>query len=64
MLWGMFVRPDARRIGLGRRLVKAVVEHARTQVEEVALGVSAENWAAIACYRSAGFESTRSTPAR
>ena len=63
-LWGMYVRPEARRIGLGHRLVEAVVEHARTQVEEMILGVSVENRAAIACYRSAASRSIRSTLAR
>ena len=55
-LWGMYVRPEARRIGLGHCLAKTVVEHARTQVEEVTLGVSVENCSAIACYKSAGSE--------
>lgn len=58
ILWGMHVRKDARRSGLARRLIADVLAHARLHVEEVALGVEAENATAIACYEQAGFNVT------
>jgi ribosomal protein S18 acetylase RimI-like enzyme len=54
-LWGMYVRKEARGTGVARRLVDGILAHARTRVEQVALSVWAENAAAIALYRSAGF---------
>lgn len=54
-LWGMYVREDARRSGLARRLIEDILIHARLQVEEVVLSVEAGNGAAIACYEQAGF---------
>ena len=55
LLWGMFVRPDARGSGLAAALVTRVVEHARDLVEEVKLTVGATNAAAIKVYTRAGF---------
>ena len=54
-LWGMYVREEARGTGVARRLVDGILAHARTRVEQVALSVWAENPAAIALYKSAGF---------
>jgi ribosomal protein S18 acetylase RimI-like enzyme len=54
-LWGMYVRPDARRQGLAAALVEAAVAAARGRVEEVRLAVVATNAAALALYRAAGF---------
>ena len=56
VLWGMYVRPEARRTGLGAALVKRVVEHARTLVEELCLTVVASNTAACRLYSAAGFK--------
>ena len=42
-LWGMYVRADARNTGLGKRLVAAVLDHARGRVEMVQLTVVSEN---------------------
>jgi ribosomal protein S18 acetylase RimI-like enzyme len=56
LLWGMYVRPAARRTGLGRKLVEAVIEHACGQVELLQLSVIAENRPARALYGSLGFE--------
>lgn len=58
LLWGVFVRPEARGQGLGARLVAAVIDAARGQVEELVLGVGTYNDAAIATYRRAGFIAT------
>jgi ribosomal protein S18 acetylase RimI-like enzyme len=54
-LWGMYVRQEARGTGVARRLVDGILDHARGRVEQVALSVWAENPAAIALYKSAGF---------
>ena len=49
------VRPDARRAGLGRRLLAAAVAEARTAgADRLLLVVSTGNAAAIGLYRSAG----------
>jgi len=57
MIWGMYVAPEARGLGLGRRLLTAVVERARGMagVEQVYLAVTEGNSAARALYRSSGF---------
>lgn len=50
------VSPDARRRGLGRKLVSRFLYQARLRGAETAfLEVSAENAAAVALYESAGF---------
>ena len=56
VLWGMFIRAEARGTGLGPLLVARVLEHARQTVEEVRLTVVATNAAAIRLYERAGFE--------
>ena len=56
VLWGMYVRPEARGKGLAAALVQQVVEHARTLVEEVCLTVVASNAAALRLYGAAGFK--------
>jgi RimJ/RimL family protein N-acetyltransferase len=56
MLWGMYVRPEARGTGLAAALVQQVVAHARTLVEQVCLTVVASNVAARRLYSAAGFE--------
>ncbi len=55
MLWGMYVRPDSRRAGIGRRLVEAVIDHAGGQVEIVQLTVVADNARARQLYTGLGF---------
>jgi ribosomal protein S18 acetylase RimI-like enzyme len=54
-LWGMYVRDEAHGKGVARRLVDGILAHARQRVEEVGLSVWADNPAAIALYKSAGF---------
>jgi RimJ/RimL family protein N-acetyltransferase len=54
---GMALLPEARGLGLGRRLLDAGVGHARTRGwHKVHLEVFPTNEAAIRLYRSAGFE--------
>ena len=55
LLWGMYVRPDARKAGVGKRLVEAVIDHARAYVEVIQLSVISENQAARRLYTSLGF---------
>ncbi|WP_343343530.1 GNAT family N-acetyltransferase [Sphingomicrobium sp. XHP0239] len=55
ILWGMFVDPDRRALGIGKRLLDASLSHARGQFEEVILTVVAENDVAIRLYVGAGF---------
>lgn len=54
-LWGVYVRPEARGLGLGAALLTYVLDFAFTRVEEVTLVVGAENVSALAMYRRAGF---------
>jgi ribosomal protein S18 acetylase RimI-like enzyme len=54
-LWGMYVRPAARGSGIGRRLVEAVIEHARRRVELVQLTVVSGNEPARRLYAKLGF---------
>ncbi len=56
-IWGMYVAPEHRRGGIGRALVAQAVEVATHQfgVRAIKLGVNTRNAAAIALYRSMGF---------
>jgi RimJ/RimL family protein N-acetyltransferase len=56
VLWGMYVRPDARGTGLAASLLQHVIAHARPLVEEIRLTVMASNAAAHRLYSSAGFQ--------
>jgi len=55
LLWTMYVRSDARKSGLGKILVAAVLDHARGRVEMVQLTVVTENAAARRLYEAMGF---------
>lgn len=57
VVWGVYVAPEARRLGLGRRLVELALQHAESLegVRQVVLGVNAKNDAAAALYRDLGF---------
>lgn len=55
VLWGMYVRPEARGRGIGAALVERVVAHARTEVEILALSVITENASARRLYERLGF---------
>lgn len=54
-LWGMYVRQGARSTGVGRKLLEAVVDHARHHVEVLQLSVVSENEGARRLYASLGF---------
>jgi RimJ/RimL family protein N-acetyltransferase len=55
VLWGMFVRPEARGTRLATALVARVIEQATNLVEEVRLTVVSSNIAAVRLYTRAGF---------
>lgn len=55
LLWGMYVRPEARRLKLGAALVQAVLDHAAQHVEQIRLIVIDNNAPAIALYERMGF---------
>jgi ribosomal protein S18 acetylase RimI-like enzyme len=55
LLVGMYVRPSARKAGVGRRLVETVVELARQRVELIQLSVVSENEQARRLYEGLGF---------
>jgi RimJ/RimL family protein N-acetyltransferase len=55
LLWGMYVRPDARGAGLARRLVEAVIAYAGARVELIQLSVVVGNEQARRLYARLGF---------
>ena len=55
VLWGLYVRPQARRAGIGRRLVEAVLDHARRRVELIQVAVVGSNEPARRLYSELGF---------
>lgn len=56
LLVGMYVRPSARRAGVGRRLVETIIEFARHRVELIQLAVVSDNEQARRLYERLGFE--------
>ena len=55
LLWGMYVRPVARKAGVGHRLVEATCMLARQQVELIQLTVVRDNEQARSLYSRLGF---------
>ena len=55
LLVGMYVRPNARNAGVGRRLVETIIEFARERVEVIQLAVVSENEPARRLYERLGF---------
>jgi len=53
---GIYVQPDARGQGIAAALIAAIIESARTVVDQLTLTVVQGNGAAIALYRKFGFE--------
>ncbi|HEV2301700.1 MAG TPA: GNAT family N-acetyltransferase [Stellaceae bacterium] len=54
-LWGMYVRSHARRRGIGRGLVDAVIKHVRGRVDVLQLNVVPQNRGARRFYANCGF---------
>lgn len=58
-LYGMWVAPEARQVGVGRLLMKAVIAWARDSgYPQLRLEVADANTAAVATYRALGFTPT------
>jgi ribosomal protein S18 acetylase RimI-like enzyme len=55
VLWGMYVRPEARGSGLAAALVETLLEHAGKEVEQVQLTVVVSNPRARRFYERMGF---------
>jgi ribosomal protein S18 acetylase RimI-like enzyme len=55
MLWGMYVRPAARRASIGRWLVEAICNLARQRVELIQLTVVSDNEQERSLYARMGF---------
>jgi ribosomal protein S18 acetylase RimI-like enzyme len=51
----MYVRPSARKAGVGRRLVETIIEFARQRVELIQLAVVSDNEEARRLYERSGF---------
>jgi ribosomal protein S18 acetylase RimI-like enzyme len=55
VLWGMYVRPDARGTGLTAALAEILLDHAHERVEQVQLTVVASNARARRFYQRMDF---------
>ena len=55
-VWGTYVQADRRRHGVACALLEALIEAARSEVEQLTLAVVSDNLPAIALYRRLGFE--------
>lgn len=64
-VWGVYVTAAFRGRGIGRRLLAQVIERARElpDLEHILLSVTSDNAAAVALYRSFGFEAWGTEPA-
>ena len=51
-LWGMYVRPEARRLGAASALLDAILAAASKRFEQIELDVAAGNSAALALYEN------------
>jgi RimJ/RimL family protein N-acetyltransferase len=56
LLWGMYVRPDARMAGIARRMIESIIDLARDRVELIQLTVVRNNEQARRLYAGLGFE--------
>lgn len=55
VLWGMYVRPEARGTGLATALIGSLIEHAREHVAQIQLTVVSSNPRARRFYQRMGF---------
>ncbi|MBJ3786602.1 GNAT family N-acetyltransferase [Devosia sediminis] len=58
----VYVRPEHRGTGMSRALVEHLVDHARSQVIQIHLGVWSENEPAIRLYQKLGFQTYGTEP--
>ncbi|NRR33623.1 GNAT family N-acetyltransferase [Oxalobacteraceae bacterium] len=62
-LWGVCVDPDARRGGVARQMLAALIEHARgIGLRQLNLGVNTSNTRALNLYHTLGFTSFGTEP--
>lgn len=63
-VWGMYIHPEARGAGLGRKLMKALLAYARTLegLEQIQLAAVAGNEGAYRLYTALGFQSYGKEP--
>ena len=54
-LWGVYVRPEMRGLGIASRMLDAALEKALERFDEITLDVAAGNLPAIALYEKFGF---------
>ena len=57
-IWGVYVTPSARGLGVGKTLLEAVIQQAHTisDLEQLSLGVAMNNLAARNLYLALGFQ--------
>lgn len=56
IMWGMYVKPEARGTGLAEAMVEAVADFAKGKVEQILLSVITDNERAMRFYEKMGFE--------
>jgi RimJ/RimL family protein N-acetyltransferase len=56
LLWGVYVKPRARRRGLSAALARRLIEIARGRVEQIHLAVASSNQPAFRVYAGLGFK--------
>lgn len=58
VVWGMYLRPEARSKGWGRLLMQSLLDEARKAqgLEQITLAVSSRQTAAVGLYSALGFE--------
>jgi len=61
-LVGMYVRESERGAGLADEIVNAIIEYARTQVEQLQLSVATTNGRAVRFYERMGFKKYATEP--
>lgn len=64
MIWGVYVAPELRGRGVGRRLLEEIIERARglPGLESIVLAANAGDAAATSLYKSLGFRTFGNEP--
>jgi ribosomal protein S18 acetylase RimI-like enzyme len=56
VIWGVYVKPNYRKIGIAATLLQTLIQHAKQHVIQLHLSVTAHNLAAIKFYEKFGFK--------